>query len=640
MMVGNRRYGAMRRKWWGIVAVLVALTVVVVPTRGALAEEVEPVLASISFDLDGFQDMLLVEATDRLFITGGTTDDTLLVIDLDGNEIARVTGLSGVRQLASDPVSGWVWVAESGGPSVRAYDSTTGAFEKKLDLPPAMCPSAIALAGVSEQTPVAGNESLVVGSECDDTLVVVDLADFSNVPYSGFDNVIQLSEQAGRFVLLDDEGVKRYSFDDLTTPNSEYLVSATAMDNSSQGARSVAIATASDVRILTYPDLSLAYTFSGLPPTIAIAWTNQPAVVGVNVDNVIGLKPAVAGPYWSFPVGDAVPYPNGIQAHSDGRIYIAAELPSDPGGGGGGGGGGTGVIVPGEEENPASLSGTVTAALPATAGHTPDTLEASLLDANQNAVAVDSVSWASGEYSFTTVQPGTYYLEFRALTGGAVEGFFAERYSDLPLLSKTSPTAVVLSSGKDTVVDATLRPLFADMYGLVFYNDILWMGNTSITKGCNPPNNTLYCGADFVTRGQMAAFLVRALGLTDSGTVDFVDDDDSIFELDIEKLATAGITKGCNPPANTKFCPDASVTRGQMAAFLVRALGLTDSGNTDFVDDNGSIFEADIEKLATAGITKGCNPPTNDKFCPDAFVTRGQLAAFLNRAVSDLWPSE
>ena len=138
----------------------------------------------------------------------------------------------------------------------------------------------------------------------------------------------------------------------------------------------------------------------------------------------------------------------------------------------------------------------------------------------------------------------------------------------------------------------------------------------------------------------MAAFLVRSLGLTDPGTIDFVDDDDSIFELDIEKLATAGITRGCNPPTNDKFCPDAFVTRGQMAAFLVRALGLSDSGNVDFMDDNGSIFEADIEKLATAGITRGCNPPTNDKFCPDAFVTRGQLAAFLNRAVSDLWPSE
>ncbi len=75
------------------------------------------------------------------------------------------------------------------------------------------------------------------------------------------------------------------------------------------------------------------------------------------------------------------------------------------------------------------------------------------------------------------------------------------------------------------------------------------------------------------------------------------------------------------------------MTRGQMAAFLVRALGLTDRGSADFVDDDGSIFEADIERLATAGITKGCNPPVNDRFCPDDPVTRGQMAAFLHRAL-------
>ena len=42
----------------------------------------------------------------------------------------------------------------------------------------------------------------------------------------------------------------------------------------------------------------------------------------------------------------------------------------------------------------------------------------------------------------------------------------------------------------------------------------------------------------------------------------------------IDRLATAGVTKGCNPAqGNTKFCPHDCVTRGQMAAFLHRALG-------------------------------------------------------------------
>jgi hypothetical protein len=72
-----------------------------------------------------------------------------------------------------------------------------------------------------------------------------------------------------------------------------------------------------------------------------------------------------------------------------------------------------------------------------------------------------------------------------------------------------------------------------------------------------------------------------------------------------------------------------------MAAFLVRAFGLPDLGMTDlFVDDNGSTFEADIDKLGATGVSRGCNPPDNDRFCPNDYVTRQQMAAFLFRAVT------
>ncbi len=105
------------------------------------------------------------------------------------------------------------------------------------------------------------------------------------------------------------------------------------------------------------------------------------------------------------------------------------------------------------------------------------------------------------------------------------------------------------------------------------------------------------------------------------------------FFDDIEWLAANGVTRGCNPPANTMYCPEADVTRGQAAAFFVRAFGYVDDGGGDlFVDDDGSIFEADIDKFGTAGVTRGCNPPANTMYCPDAAVTRAQLAAFLHRA--------
>jgi hypothetical protein len=181
--------------------------------------------------------------------------------------------------------------------------------------------------------------------------------------------------------------------------------------------------------------------------------------------------------------------------------------------------------------------------------------------------------------------------------------------------------------------------VLGDIEGSVFVADIIWMAEEGITLGCNPPANDNFCPSKTVTRGQMAAFLVRFLGLTAiDGSIAFTDTGSSVFEQDILKLATAGITRGCNADG-TEFCPNKGVTRGQMAAFLVRAFGLTDDGGGNlFGDDDTSIFENDIDKLATAGITLGCNPPANTNFCPAKTVTRGQMSAFLHRAEGLITP--
>lgn len=202
-----------------------------------------------------------------------------------------------------------------------------------------------------------------------------------------------------------------------------------------------------------------------------------------------------------------------------------------------------------------------------------------------------------------------------------------------PGLAGAHTVAATVEDGADSDSDSLELTVMGDIAGNVFAPDILWLAEEGITFGCNPPVNDQFCPKAPVTRGQMAAFLVRFLGLTASdGSINFTDTVGNIFEGDIRKLATAGITRGCNPPANTQFCPNASVTRGQMAAFLVRALGLKDDGGGDlFTDDNGSIFEADIDRLATAGVTRGCNAD-GTHFCPNGSVTREQMAAFLHRA--------
>jgi glucose/arabinose dehydrogenase len=159
-----------------------------------------------------------------------------------------------------------------------------------------------------------------------------------------------------------------------------------------------------------------------------------------------------------------------------------------------------------------------------------------------------------------------------------------------------------------------------------FHADIGWLVGQDITSGCatDPPR---YCPSNPVTRAQMASFLVRALDLPPSTTDRFGDDEGSIHENDINALAAAGVTGGCGPG---RYCPNASVTRAEMASFLVRAFGLPSSAADQFTDDETSIHEADINALAAADITGGC---AANRYCPASAVTRAQMAAFLRRAL-------
>ena len=180
----------------------------------------------------------------------------------------------------------------------------------------------------------------------------------------------------------------------------------------------------------------------------------------------------------------------------------------------------------------------------------------------------------------------------------------------------------------------TLDP-FTDDDDSEFEDDIEWMYNQGVLMACNPPANDMVCPDELVSREMVASYFVALLDLTDDGGGDlFVDDDGTEHESDIDKLAAARITFGCNPPTNDMFCPDAFVTRGEIAAFFARALGLLEDGGGDwFVDDDHSVFEGDIDKLRAAAITYGCNPPTNDMYCPDGWLTKGQISALFHRAL-------
>jgi SpoIID/LytB domain protein len=177
---------------------------------------------------------------------------------------------------------------------------------------------------------------------------------------------------------------------------------------------------------------------------------------------------------------------------------------------------------------------------------------------------------------------------------------------------------------------------FTDINDTVHKVDIEFLADLGVALACDEGPNR-FCPEDRMRREDLAAFMVRALGLPSTGTDYFHDDDGLPFEDDINALAEAGITRGCNPPINDEFCPNSTVTRGQTSAFIVRAWALSDPGTGDrFVDDDTSVFEADIDRLAYAGITKGCNPPSNTKYCPNRLLTRAEMSSFLARAMRNL----
>jgi hypothetical protein len=172
-------------------------------------------------------------------------------------------------------------------------------------------------------------------------------------------------------------------------------------------------------------------------------------------------------------------------------------------------------------------------------------------------------------------------------------------------------------------------PPFTDTAGNPFAADIEWLRQAEITSGCGGGR---FCPNDIVTRDQMASFLVRAFDLPASLVNAFTDDDGSPHEADINSLAASGIAFGC---AANHYCPGAVVTRAQMASFIARARVLPGATRDYFADDDQSAHQTDINRLTESGITNGCAPGS---FCPAAGITRGQMAAFLHRALAGSGP--
>lgn len=150
-----------------------------------------------------------------------------------------------------------------------------------------------------------------------------------------------------------------------------------------------------------------------------------------------------------------------------------------------------------------------------------------------------------------------------------------------------------------------------------------------------------FAPADDVSRAQIATLLANLLSDAGvelpAGADRFDDDEDSPHEAAINALAEAGVLSG----KGDDFDPDGTLTRGQMAALLLRALehatgAPTTTGLDYFADDEGSVHEDAIDRAAAAGIATG---RSLGRFDPDAPVTREQVSTFLARLLALVSPA-
>jgi hypothetical protein len=140
-----------------------------------------------------------------------------------------------------------------------------------------------------------------------------------------------------------------------------------------------------------------------------------------------------------------------------------------------------------------------------------------------------------------------------------------------------------------------------------------------------------------VTRAQMAVFLLRGIHGSSyhppavGSSTSFDDVSTTHWAATwIKQLAVERITSGCG---SGDYCPESSVTRAQMAVFLLRAKygsGYTPSAvgaGTGFGDVPPDHWAAAwVKQLAAEGITGGCG---HGNYCPNSAVTRAQMAVFL-----------
>jgi hypothetical protein len=172
-----------------------------------------------------------------------------------------------------------------------------------------------------------------------------------------------------------------------------------------------------------------------------------------------------------------------------------------------------------------------------------------------------------------------------------------------------------------------------------FYRFVETALHRGVTGGCA---ETLFCPDAPATRAQVAVFGLLARegpgyqpwAACYPGSERFGDvPAGSPFCSWIQEQSAAGVMAGCG---GGQFCPDAAISREQIAVVLLRTADAAadppacTAGRERFADvPASSPFCRWIEEMARRRVVSGCG---DGRYCPQAPVTRGQLAVFLTQA--------
>lgn len=262
---------------------------------------------------------------------------------------------------------------------------------------------------------------------------------------------------------------------------------------------------------------------------------------------------------------------------------------------------------------------------------------------------------SGGYWSYWTAERGGAWEEYQVGAAdstpqvGTIEGWAwapswpggAPRVSTTPVPDAPLP-APPFDRGIADACPGSYPRTFTDTAGSVHEGAIRCLAAADITKGTSDPSR--YAPRDDVKRGQLASFLARSYEQATgqalpAGSDRFSDVAGSVHERNINALAAAGVIKGVGD--GTRFAPGETVTRAQMASLLSRFLDLLDDDRVNgsfppatnrdvFSDDDGSVHETAINRLAVQGVVQGRR---DGSYGPGADVTRDQLATFLARSL-------